>query len=36
MRAMCLATPALSGDMLLVRTRTHVHALRESPATAAP
>jgi outer membrane protein assembly factor BamB len=36
MRAMCLATPALSGDMLLVRTRTHVHALRESPAAAAP
>ena len=36
MREMCLATPALSGDMLLVRTRTHVHALREAPATAAP
>jgi outer membrane protein assembly factor BamB len=28
MRQMCLATPALSGDLLLVRTRTHVHALR--------
>ena len=28
MREMCLATPALSGDLLLVRTRTHLYALR--------
>jgi outer membrane protein assembly factor BamB len=30
MRDMCLATPALSGDLLLVRTRTQLYALRES------
>jgi outer membrane protein assembly factor BamB len=29
MREMCLATPAISGDMLLVRTRTHLYALRQ-------
>ncbi|HEY8548572.1 MAG TPA: PQQ-binding-like beta-propeller repeat protein [Vicinamibacterales bacterium] len=29
MGEMCLASPAISGDMLLVRTRTHLHALRE-------
>lgn len=34
MKQMCLATPALNGDLLLVRTRTHVHALREAPAVA--
>jgi outer membrane protein assembly factor BamB len=33
MKEMCLATPAISGDLLLVRTRTHVVALRE-PRTA--
>jgi outer membrane protein assembly factor BamB len=30
MREMCLATPAVSGDLLLVRTRTHLYALREN------
>ena len=35
MRQMCMATPALSGDLLLVRTRTHIHALREAAAPAA-
>jgi outer membrane protein assembly factor BamB len=34
MREMCLATPAVSGDLLLVRTRTHIYALRESRAAA--
>jgi outer membrane protein assembly factor BamB len=28
MREMCLATPAVSGDLLLVRTRTRLYALR--------
>lgn len=30
MGEMCLASPALTGDLLLVRTRTHVYALREA------
>jgi outer membrane protein assembly factor BamB len=30
MREMCLATPAVSGDLLLVRTQTQLLALRES------
>jgi outer membrane protein assembly factor BamB len=29
MREMCMATPAVTDDLLLVRTRTHMHALRE-------
>jgi outer membrane protein assembly factor BamB len=28
MKEMCLATPAVAGDVLIVRTRTHLHALR--------
>jgi outer membrane protein assembly factor BamB len=32
MRDMCLATPAVSGDLLLVRTRKQLYALREPPA----
>jgi outer membrane protein assembly factor BamB len=28
MREMCLATPAVTGNLLLIRTRTHLHALR--------
>jgi outer membrane protein assembly factor BamB len=35
MKEMLLATPAVSGDLLLVRTRTHLHALREAKASAA-
>jgi hypothetical protein len=35
MREMCLATPAVSGDLLLVRTRTHIHALRKMTSSAA-
>jgi outer membrane protein assembly factor BamB len=30
MRELCLATPALSDDLLLVRTRTHLYALRDA------
>jgi outer membrane protein assembly factor BamB len=30
MGEMCLATPAISGDLLLVRTRTHLVALRQA------
>ncbi len=30
MRESCLATPAVSGDLLLVRTRSHLYALREA------
>ncbi|MPZ20804.1 MAG: PQQ-binding-like beta-propeller repeat protein [Luteitalea sp.] len=30
MPEMCLATPAITGDMLIVRTRGHLYALRES------
>ena len=30
MREMCLATPAVSGDLLLVRTQTRLYALRGS------
>jgi outer membrane protein assembly factor BamB len=32
MREMCLATPAVSGDLLLVRTQTQLHALRDASA----
>ena len=32
MRELCLATPALSDDLLLVRTRTHLYALRDPAA----
>ena len=34
MREMCLASPALSGDLLLVRTRTRLYALRQERAGA--
>ena len=34
MREMCLSTPAVSGDLLLVRTRTHLYALRDGRADA--
>ena len=34
MKEMCLATPALTGDLLLVRTRTHLYALAENRAQA--
>lgn len=33
MRQMCFATPAISDGLLLVRTRTHLHALRDDAAT---
>jgi outer membrane protein assembly factor BamB len=33
MRDMCLASPALSGDLLLVRTRTRLYALRQKDAS---
>ena len=32
MGEVCMATPALSGDLLLVRTRTHLYALRNRAA----
>ena len=35
MRQMCLASPAVSGDLLLVRTSTHLYALREAESRAA-
>lgn len=35
MRQMCFATPAFSGSMLLVRTRTHLHALGDGSAAGA-
>jgi hypothetical protein len=28
MNDVCMATPALSGDLLLVRTKSHLYALR--------
>ena len=31
MGEVCMATPALSGDLLLVRTKTHLYALRNRP-----
>jgi hypothetical protein len=34
MKEMCLATPALTGDLLIVRTRAHLHALQENRAQA--
>ena len=34
MNESCFATPAISGDMLFIRTRTRLYALAESPGTA--
>ena len=31
MNEVCMATPALSGDLLLVRTKSHLYALRNQP-----
>jgi outer membrane protein assembly factor BamB len=31
MGEMCFATPALSGDMLIVRTRSHLYGIRQAP-----
>jgi outer membrane protein assembly factor BamB len=33
MNEVCMATPALSGDLLLVRSKTHLYGLRERSAT---
>jgi outer membrane protein assembly factor BamB len=33
MNEVCMATPALSGDLLLVRTKTHLYALRNQPSS---
>ena len=33
MNEVCMATPALTGDMLLVRTKSHLYALRNQPAS---
>jgi outer membrane protein assembly factor BamB len=33
MNEVCMATPALSGELLLVRTRSHLYALRNQPSS---
>jgi outer membrane protein assembly factor BamB len=33
MNEVCMATPALAGDLLLVRTRSHLYALRNQPSS---
>jgi outer membrane protein assembly factor BamB len=33
MNEVCMATPALAGDLLLVRTKTHLYAFRNTPSS---